>query len=119
MKKIIKQLLSYYKEHYEFLSNNDMNTDKTLLYLKDNYLDTGICTTCINLLDYNPSSDKWVRNNDSPNFRIWFTQPYECSTKAGMLVCLKYRIDKMEEILKNITPWYYKLINRLFKTNYL
>ena len=50
---------------------------------------------------------------------FWFTTPYQCFTKAGMLVCLKYRIDKMEEILKITIPWYYKLINYIFKTKFI
>lgn len=72
---------------------------KVCKILRDNNCHIGICRAA----EYNFNtwlySKTWVNREKSDSF-YWYACPYEVTSKAEIIDCLQFRIDKMKKILK-------------------
>jgi len=73
---------------------------REILRIVDNHnCGMGICTVTdanFNVSIYNKA---WVNREKTDNF-YWHTYPNEVTSKAEIIDCLQFRVDKMKKILK-------------------
>ena len=101
MRKLIKQIYNDYKSNYEFIvKNNDLTRNETIEFLQSINLHKGICLFVGYRYKMNIYNYDWIRKYKKKD-NYWFITPIDCSTKEGILITLKYRINKLEEVLKS------------------